>query len=357
MKKKLLVLGLASMLAIAAVGCSQDTGATVIEDTDADVVMESLAGRYVGYSWNGEANGVTLEDTHQYIETILELDDSGIIQDAKVRFFVQRDGYWTTRQSGNAYVDVDFSVDPTPAEGGEDYKAGNSMFTVHTADMMSFYATAVSDEGVTAVVMVDPITRYQFEMKIPQDFDFDTPVGDMTIGSGLTVPTVRTSGGRAAEWDELADNTIFNVNPWSHVVTKGGVLGNITEDSSVQEFLEAFGVEFNGGQPQPKAVEYGYFGTGGWEGNLNAIAESLVGKNATEFTSLIDWSNERYAGAINDDNIFGVDVATGATRTVQNSIDGISGATVRVSREATSYQRALVNAGILDESDVIIGRF
>jgi len=34
-----------------------------------------------------------------------------------------------------------------------------------------------------------------------------------------------------------------------------------------------------------------------------------------------------------------------------------SGATVRISRESTSYQRALVEAGILDESDVVIGRF
>jgi hypothetical protein len=49
---------------------------------------------------------------------------------------------------------------------------------------------------------------------------------------------------------------------------------------------------------------------------------------------------------VNENNEFGVDVQTGATRTIQNSTDGISGATVRMSRESTSYQRALVDAGI-----------
>ncbi|ABR47764.1 hypothetical protein Amet_1585 [Alkaliphilus metalliredigens QYMF] len=353
--KKFLALSAALLLSVTLVGCSEEAPVEVSQPIEESVA--SLEGRYVGYSWNGEANGTSLEDTNQYIETILELDQDGIIQDAKLSFFVQRDGYWTMRQSGNAYVDVDFSVDPTPAEGGADYVAGNSMFTVHTADMMAFYAFAVDNSGDTAVVMVDPITRYQFEMKIPQDFDFDTPVGEMTIGSGLTVPTVRTSGNRAAEWDELADNNIFNVSGWSHVVNDVGVLADIDESSTVQVFLEALGVEFDGGQPQSRAVEYGYFGKGGWEGNHNAIAQSLIGQNATEMTSLVDWSNERYAANINEQNQFGLDTESGATRTVQDSINTISGATVRITREATSYQRALVNAGILSEEDVIIGRF
>ncbi len=99
------------------------------------------------------------------------------------------------------------------------------------------------------------------------------------------------------------------------------------------------------------------FGVGGWNGNLNAIAENLIGVDATGKTSLIDWSISRFGDAIDDQNRFGVDVPSGATRTVQDSIDTISGATVRVSREATSYQRALVAAGIIDESDVVIGRF
>jgi hypothetical protein len=131
----------------------------------------------------------------------------------------------------------------------------------------------------------------------------------------------------------------------------------IDEASSLMNFLEAMGVEFAGGLPQPLDVKYGYFGLGGWEGNYQAIEEFLIGKNATELTSLIDWSLPYYAGAINDENQFGIDVASGATRTVQNSIDGISGATVRMSREGTSYQRALVDAGIITEDDVIIGRF
>ncbi len=50
-------------------------------------------------------------------------------------------------------------------------------------------------------------------------------------------------------------------------------------------------------------------------------------------------------------------MAAGATKTAQDSLDGIAGATVRMSRESTSFQRALVAAGILTEEDVIKGRF
>ncbi|WP_409227186.1 hypothetical protein [Gudongella sp. SC589] len=359
--KKLIILVIIFAMVFTLVGCAGSN--TVQEDLESGkepaAIEEktSLKGTYVGYSWKDEAKGVEFEDATQYIETILNLDEEGIIEDAKVRFFVMKDGYWTMRQSGNAYVELDYSIDPTPAHGGEEYKAGDSMFKVYTSDMMAFYAVGVSEDSTTALVMVDPITRYQFEMKIPQDFDLSLPVGQMTIGSGLTVPTVRTSGSRAAEWDGLAENMILNISPWSHVVTKTGALEGITEDSTVQEFLEAFGVEFENGTAVPQDVIYGYYGTGGWNGNMNAIADSLVGKDAKEFTSLIDWSDPRYAGAINEENVFGVDVASGATGTVQNSMDTISGATVRVSREATSFQRALVDAGILQESDVIIGKF
>ena len=60
---------------------------------------------------------------------------------------------------------------------------------------------------------------------------------------------------------------------------------------------------------------------------------------------------------MNGDNFFGIDVVSGATKTAQNSTDGIAGATVRMSRESTSYQRALVKSGIISEEDVIKGRF
>ncbi|AOY77766.1 hypothetical protein [Clostridium formicaceticum] len=355
--KKLSMLMLALVLVFTAVACSANE-ANNTEAPKTDTAL--LAGRYVGYSWKGEANGTKFEDSNEYIETILELDENGIITDAKMGFFVLKDGYWISRQSGNAYVDVDFSVAPIPAVPGEDYKAGDSMFTVHTADMMSFYATAVDSTGVAAVAIVDPVTRYQYEMKFDKDFDFNTSVGEITIGSGMLVPTIRTSGGgllKPSEWNSLADKTIFDISPWSHVINDVGVLEGISNDSSVKDFLAALGVEFNGDQPQQMAVEYGYFGLGGWKGNYDAIKASLIGQDATQLTSLVDWSNSRYAGAINEQNVFGVDVESGATKTVQNSFDGISGATVRISREATSYQRALVNAGILDESDVIIGRF
>ncbi|RQD70374.1 MAG: hypothetical protein D5S00_04385 [Tindallia sp. MSAO_Bac2] len=320
----------------------------------------SLAGHYVGYSWRGEAGGGTFDEANQYIETILQLDDDGTILDAKMLFFVQKDGFWTTRQSGNAFVEVDYDVDPSPAIPGDDYEAGDSMFTIYTADMMSFYAAGVSEDNTAAIALVCPVTRYQFEYKFDADYDFSMSMGELTVDSGEMVPTVLTSGSgllRPDSWDELDGKTIFDVDIWSHVVNDQGILEGIDNDSTVQEFMEAFGIEFSGGHPQEMELSYGYFGNGGWAGNFTAIEESLIGQNATELTSLVDWSVERFAGAVNEDNIFGVDVESGATRTVQNSIDGISGATVRISREATSYQRALVDAGIISEDDVIVGRF
>ncbi len=372
-KKKFFVVMIVLLLAVSLmfVGCNDengeengngeenDNGAVENDNDNGNDEEPSLAGKHVGYSWGGEADGTSFEDATTYIETILELDDDGVITYAKMNYFVQMDGFWTMRQSGNAYVDVDYSVDPVAATPGEDYEAGTSMFNIYTADMMSFYAIGVDDDGTVAHAIVDPITRYQLEMKFPADFDFETTMGELTIGSENNVPTTRTSGAgftRPDSWDEVEDNTIFDVGgPWSHVVTEEGVFAGIDNDSTVMEYLEAMEVEFDGDTPQAKEVSYGYFGLGGWNGNYRAIEEDLVGRNATEFTSLVDWSE--YEDSINEDNQFGVDTESGATRTVQDSYDTISGATVRISREATSFQRALVDAGILDENDVIIGRF
>lgn len=346
----LLVLG---ALAVLVAGCSPPVGGV-------DPQPASYAGTFVGYSWQGEVRGVALADANQYIETILTLDEQGIITDAKMRFFVKVDGYWTTRQSGAAYVSVNYAVAPSAAVPGESYARGTSMFTVSTVDMMSFYAVGVNADSTVALAVVCPITRYQMEVKLPPGSDYEAPVGDFTIGSGRLVPTIRTSSSgliRPASWAELADNHLLNISPWSHVINDLGVLEGISADSSIRSMLEALGVEFIGDQPQPLAVTYGYFGLGGWQGNYDAIAAFLIGRDAKRLTSMIDWSIPRYAGAINQQNQFGIDVPSGATRTVQDSFDGLSGATVRVSRESTSYQRALVAAGILEESDVIIGRF
>ncbi len=317
-----------------------------------------LAGRYVGYSWDDEATGAQFEESSRYIETILELDENGTITDAEMRFWVQKDGYWTTRQSQHTYVDVDFTVEPTPATTGDGYERGDAMFTTDSVDMMSLYAVAVSEDGTVAAAIVDPITRYRMEYKFASDYDFATQMSELTIGSGEMVPTVRTSSSRGPEtWDDMADKHIFNISFWSHVVNDVGVLQDVDGSSSVEEFLRAVGVSFEGGEPQPMEVTYGHFGLGGWTGNYDAIESYVEGRDAAEFTSLIDWTREQYAAAVNEDNQFGVDVPSSATRTVQNSTDGISGATVRVSRESTSYQRALVQAGILEPDEVIIGRF
>ena len=321
----------------------------------------SLAGRYVGYAWQGEVEDVAFEDAETYIETILTLDDDGIITDAKINTFTLRDGYWTMRQSGNATVVVDYTVNPKPAVPGADYEPGESMFVICTVDKMGFYTVGVDGSGVVAVAIVDPITRYQLEMKFPEGFDYTRTMREFPISSKHNVPTLRTSASgfiKPEHWDELMDRTIFNVHvPWSHVVNSYGTLDGIDNDSSLRAFLEALGVTFENGEPRPMDVIYGYFGNGGWHGNARAIERSLIGRDATEKRSLVDWSIPKYANAVNEDNEFGIDVPTGATRTAQDSIDGISGATVRMSRESTSYQRALVAAGIMEEEDVIIGRF
>jgi len=321
---------------------------------------KSYAGTYVGRSWQGEVQGVRFDDAQQYIETILTLDERGVISHATMRFFVKADGYWTTRQAGAAYVAVDYAVDPAPATPGDSYVPGTSMFTVHTADMMSFYAVGVGNDGTAALAIVCPVTRYQMEIKLAPGSDYSVPLREFTIGSGRLVPTVRTSAGallRPARWADLADKHLLDISPWSHVINDRGVLRGVSAASSIGSLLQTLGVDFVDGRPQPLASKYGYFGLGGWRGNYDAIAAFLVGKDATKLTSLVDWSIPRYAGAINDSNQFGVDARAGATRTVQDSLDGIAGATVRISRESTSYQRALVAAGILQESQVIIGRF
>lgn len=369
MKKKLFLLSIAQLLTLSllATGCDADTTeneeeANAAEDTSEEVEgMDTdedsdYEGTYVGRFWKGEDEGVPFEEATDYIETILELDAEGTIVDAKMNFFKEVDGYWTMRQSGNAYLEIDYSVDPTTAIPGEEYEAGDSMFRIHTADMMSFYAVGVNDDNVLAHAIVDPITRYQFESKLPADFDYDTSMSELTINSDYNKPTTRTSGSGPDSWDRLESRTIFNVeDPWSHVVNDRGPLEGLDNDSTVREYFEALGVEFDGDTPQPMEEAYGYHSLGGWHGNYRGIEEALIGKNATEYTSLIDWSN--YEDSINEDNQFGADVETAATRTAQNSYDTITGATVRMSRESTSYQRALVNAGILSEDDIIIGRF
>ncbi len=326
---------------------------------------EDYSGTYTGYSWRGESKGVALEDATQKIETVLVLDKDGTILDASVNFMKLNsagDG-WYNRNDESATIEVDFSVNPTlavPQAEGQDYQAGDSMFTIKTNDVMSLYTVAVDSDGTVAFAMVDPIHRYMSEMKFESDFDFSRPVSDLTIGNGLLFPTVRTSSSgylKPTEWGTHEDTHLFGFYSSPYVYNGRGTFSGVTPQSSVQELLESAGVTFVDGTPEPQEPTHGFYANGGWTGNYREMNKFLVGKNATELTSLVDWSVGRYKKGINVDNFFGVDSVNGATRTVQNSTDTIAGATVRISREATSYQRALVEAGILEEGDVIKGRF
>lgn len=334
--------------------------------SDEKVSLEGkdVSGTYTGYSWKGESKGVSLEEAGQKIETTLTIDEAGVITDAKMLFLKQNsEGEWYTRQDTAADITINYDVVPSMAtlpSDEKEYAHGDYMFDVDTADMMAFYAAGVNSDGTVAFTIVEPYTRYQFEYKLDKDFDFSMPMGEMTIGNGLAVPAVRTSSSgniKPESWEEYTDYSALDFYEDPYVLTREGVFEGLGHDSSIKEYLEAAGVVFENNEAVEMPVTYGFTGVGGWEGNYKAIEEHLIGKNVAEITSLIDWENPRYKKGINEDNFFGLDVVSGATKTVQDSADTISGATVRMSRESTSYQRALVEAGIIEEKDVVKGRF
>jgi hypothetical protein len=317
-------------------------------------------GVYTGYSWKDESKGVSFEDATEYIESKMTLDKNGIIVDFTMDFKVKKGTEWVSRLNQSSTVSIDYSKTPTIATVGEQTTNGLSMFTIQTTDFMSFYAYGVSNQNVVALAIVDPVTRYIFEAKIPNDFNYDLPISALTIGNGLFIPTIRTSSGgliRPTTWDTYQTKNVFNISLWSHVLVDSGVFEGITMTSTVKELLQTLDITFVNGLPQEKAASYGFSGLGGWKGNYEAIRTYLIGKNASEMTSLVNWNIEKFALGINDDNFFGIDTQAGGTKTAQDSFEGIAGATVRMSRESTSFQRALVAAGIITEDQVIKGRF
>lgn len=348
MKKKFLSAIICSMLATSVVltGCGNNS--------------PNYEGTYTGTAWKGQAEGVTLEEAKDKITSTITVDSKGKITDAKFDFLVNKDGNWITRNNPEATVTVDFSVDPTAATlNGEESTKGASMFDVKANDAMSLYSVAVNEDGTVSVMLVDATTRYRYEAKLSKDFNFETKLADAKIGE-TWIPTLRESSGGAmkiTDWSEVNGKTIFGLSPFNHVMTRRGVLEGLSDASTMKELVEALGVTFENGVAKPMEAIYGYHSNGGWEGNYTAISEFLVGKNIEEVTGLVDYSEEKFAKAINEDNFFGIDVPSGATKTVQDSFDTISGATVRMSRENEAYQRALVDAGILKEEDIIKGRF
>lgn len=343
--KKIILLLVLFTFAITIIACSKDTG---------------YEGEYVGYSWSGENKDVAFEDATQYIETKMTLDKNGIITDYTMDFKVKKNDVWVSRLDQTSTVTIDYNAIPTLANVGESYVAGVSMFSVETTDFMSFYAYGVNSEGVVALAIVDPVTRFMFETRLESDFDFSQPLSALNVGNSLSVPTTRASAYglvKPTSWDAYVEKNVFNVHGFSHVLTDEGVFESVTQTTTVKQLLETLDINFVDGVPQEKDASYGYFGLGGWNGNYEAIAQGLIGQDATQMISLIDWNIERYALGINGENEFGVDVQAGGTKTAQDSYDTIAGATVRMSRESTSFQRALVAAGIITEDQVIVGRF
>ena len=343
--KKIALLFVMLLIAVSVIACKEDTG---------------YAGEYIGYSWAGEVDGVTFEEATQYIETKMTLDKEGIIVDLVMDFKVKRGDVWMSRLEQTSTVSIDYGLTPSIATVGETYTAGQTMFNITTPDYMSFYAYGVSSEGVVALAIVDPVTRFMFETRLPADFDYTQTISTLNVSNALSIPTKRMAGGglvQPTSWDNYQTKNVFNVHTFSHVLTDEGVFKGITQSSTVRQLFEKLGVTFVNNVPQAKEASYGYFGLGGWKGNYEAIADVLIGLDATDLISLVDWSIERYAKGINELNQFGIDIQTGGTKTAQDSFDTIAGATVRMSRESTSFQRALVAAGIITEDEVIIGRF
>ncbi len=320
---------------------------------------ENYRGTYRGVYWKGHSKGLSLEEAKQKIETVLTLEKDGTISDAKIDFWVLKNERWVARNNPEAEVSVDFSVDPVAATPGSNYKKGISMFHIKVNDMMGFYAVAVAEDGTVAFTITDACIRYQMEAKLKPGFNFNSKFGDMKINKVL-VPTVRTSKSgllKPEDWSELEGENLYTLHKYNNVIKERGILKGIDENSTVLEMLTALGVEFKDGVPEKMDVRHGFHSNGGWKGNYDAIAEYLIGKNATEVKSLIDWSHQKYSRAVNENNYFGIDIPAGATKSVQDSSDGIAGATIRMSRENTSYMYALVEAGILKEEEVIKGRF
>lgn len=338
------------------------TSVVVLSACSTEVEEETLEGTYVGYSWKGESSGVLLEDATQKIETILTLDEDGVILDASILFWKLSDGSWYTRQDGTARISIDFDVDPVAATPGSEYAKGTSMFDVDTHDLMSLYSIAVAADGTVGLLIVEPVTRYQFEIKLPVGYDYTTLISDVTVDGTLGgfIPTIRTSSSgliKPDAWSELDGKNLLSISVFDHVMTDMGVFDGLSASSTIQDLLESMGVEFTGMVPDEMELTYGRHSMGGWQGNYEAIENYLIGMNVNDVNSLIDWSVEKWAGAINDDNFFGIDLDAGATKTAQDSADLIAGATVRMSRESTSFQRVLVAIGVLTEEEVIKGRF
>ncbi len=338
------------------------------ENTTPDVVASSkdYSGVYVGYSWRGENSGTAFEDATQRVKTTITLDENGVIQAAEMDFLKKSGDDWIKRDDDSATVEVDFTINPTFATLGDESANGSSMFDITTNDMMSLYVTSVDEDGTVAYGFVDPITRYLYEAKFGSDYDYDTTIGEAVIGDTF-VPTVLTSSSgyvKPKSWEEFEGKSLLDLDKYSYVSTKRGVYESLSNESTVKELLEKSGVEFVDGKPQQLDATHGFHSAGGWTGNYEAIEKYLVGKNAMEVTALANFDGTSYAGnsyrdSINEDNFFGynTDTVATATKSLQQSWDAVTGATVRISRENTSYQRALVEAGILSEKDVIKGRF
>lgn len=344
MKKGFLLIAVL-LLGLILVGCNQGP---------------DYSGEYTGYSWKDESKGVTFEEATEYIETKITLDKKGVITNVSMDFKVKQGSNWVSRLSQEVVVTIDYSKTPSIATVGDQTSNGQSMFTIQTVDYMSLFAFGVSADHTVALAIVCPVTRYIFETKLSADFDYNQPISSLNIENGLSIPTIRTSSSgwlKPSSWSNYVTKNVFNMSTWSHVIKEGGVFDGVDQTTTVKQLLEKLGVPFVQGVPQETVASSGFFGLGGWKGNYDSIKDFLVGKSALELPSLIDWSIEKYALGINEENFFGLAAVAGGTRTVQNSYDGISGATVRMSRESTSYQRALVAAGIIKESDVIKGRF
>jgi len=349
--KKLIILAVALMMALSFVACNS---------TD-------YTGTYTGYSWKGESKGIALEDAVQKIETKITMDKKGIITDVSMDFLKLKDDKWIKRNNPDTTVSFDTSVTPSQAVlGGEKVVSGQSMFEIKTNDKMSLYVVGVDENGTVSYGIVDPITRYLLEVKLDSEFDFSTKVSDLKINEQF-IPTVLTSTSglmKPKSFDELNGMSIFDISIYSHVINLRGVYETVTEETTVEDFLALSGVSFIDGMPQALEASYGFHSAGGWNGNYERIAEYMIGKDATELTGLTTYAgtnhdDESYEIGINEENFFGInmDSVSGATKTIQKSYDTISGATVRISRENTSFQRALVEAGIITEEDVIKGRF
>ena len=336
MKKLLATLALAP-LAVTACGGSDAAEATAMTK--------------VAYSYkSGEA-----ATSNQRVKSEVTVK-SGVIQDIKFAFEkITTNGAWdsetisrrddkTISATRNSNAFAGLSLTAINSSDTTDDIAGigtTSMFDITATDMMSTYA-AVSDGTNVSVAIMGAESRMMYEAVINKTSDAAKGLDDLD----WKVNKAHYSAHKGS--DAKIGTTPFNFGDWEKVAVANGVFkGLSTAMDSTSTAADLIAKLEAAGMKDDSKVVSGFHSLGGWYGNYRAIEASLKGKNVNNFKYLWNYDGPQLGSKPNETtgNI------TGSTN-IQDSTNGISGATVRTSRENHAFQLALVELGFLKSNEV-----